>query len=69
LDELSIAVVFQDLTRAMITFIKVQTPFLKLTKGEITTMKSRNMATMASWLLSTFDVHDVFLARQNKHQP
>jgi hypothetical protein len=27
------------------------------------------MATMASWLLSTFDVHDVFLARKNKHQP
>jgi hypothetical protein len=27
------------------------------------------MATMASWLLSTFDVHDIFLARQNKHQP
>jgi hypothetical protein len=53
----------------MITFIKVQIPISKLTKGEITTMKSKNMATMASWLLSTFDVHDVFLARQNKHQP
>jgi len=23
-------------------------------------MKSKNMATMASWLLSTFDVHDFF---------
>jgi hypothetical protein len=29
-------------------------------------MKFKNMATMASWLLSTFDV---FLAKQNKHQP
>ncbi len=35
LDELSIGVVFQDVTRAMITFIKVQTPISKLTKGEI----------------------------------
>jgi len=69
LDGLSIGVVSQDLTRAMITFIKVQTPISKLTKGEITTMKSRNMVTMASWLLSTFDVHDVFLARKNKYQP
>jgi hypothetical protein len=60
LDELSIGVVFQDITRAMITFIKVQTHISKLTKGEITTMKSSNMATMASWLLSTFDVHDFF---------
>ncbi len=69
LDGLSIGVISQDLTRAMITFNKVQTPISKLTKGEITTMKSRNVATMAIWLLSTFDVHDVFLARQNKHQP
>jgi hypothetical protein len=38
----------------------VQTHISKLTKGEITTMKSSNMATMASWLLSTFDVHDFF---------
>ncbi len=60
LDELSIGVVFQDNTRAMITFIKVQTHISKLTKWEITTMKSSNMATMASWLLSTFDVHDFF---------
>jgi hypothetical protein len=63
LDGLSIGVVSQELTRVVITFIKVQTPISKLTKGEITTMKSRNMATMASWLSSTFDVHDVFLAR------
>jgi hypothetical protein len=55
LDGLSIGVVSQDFTRAMITFIKVQILISKLT--------------MASWLLSTFDVHDVFLARQNKHQP
>jgi hypothetical protein len=69
LDGLSIGMVSQDFTRAMITFIKVQIPISKLTNGEITTMKFKNMATMASWLLSTFDVHDVFLARQNKHQP
>ncbi len=69
LDGLSIGMVSQDFTRAMITFIKVQIPISKLTKGEITTMKFKNMATMASWLLSTFDVHDVFLARKNKHQP
>jgi hypothetical protein len=60
LDGLSIGVVSQDLIRAMNTFIKGQTPISKLIKGEITTMKSRNMATMASWLLSTFDVHDFF---------
>jgi hypothetical protein len=57
LDGLSIGVVSQDFTRAM---IKVQIPISKLAKEEITTMKSKNMATMASWLLSTFDVHDVF---------
>jgi hypothetical protein len=66
LDGLSIGVVSQDFTWAMITFIKVQILISKLTKGEITTMKFKNMATMASWLLSTFDV---FLAKQNKHQP
>jgi hypothetical protein len=43
LDGLSIGVVSQELTRVVITFIKVQTPISKLTKEEITTMKSRNM--------------------------
>ncbi len=57
LDGPSIGVLSQDFTRAM---IKVQIPISKLTKGEIITMKSKNMVTMASWLLSTFDVHVVF---------
>jgi hypothetical protein len=36
----------------------------KLSKGEITTMNSKTMATMASQFSSTSDVHDASLLRK-----
>lgn len=42
----------------------MQGPMAKLSKGEITTMNSKTMATMASQFSSTSDVHDASLLRK-----
>jgi predicted amino acid racemase len=46
------------------TLIEMQSPKAKLSKGEIVTVNSRNMATMGSQFFSTSYVYDAFLLRK-----
>jgi hypothetical protein len=46
------------------TLIEMQSPKAKLSKGEIVTMNSRNMATMGSQIFATSYVYDAFLLKK-----